>query len=628
MVHQPSRPYFLGIFVSLLFVAVPGYAVDNVKVSNYGGGHQIWFEVEDFDERDPADDSSFALSDEPGAFGRTISSVNGSDGNGMIRYDFDISKAGGSGGTWYFWGRVINPNNNSDFMLVDGHPGDQVPFTQPVTGLVNSQRIFEQSGLGNDWVWAPTEGSAGEESHTKTLRDGENTMYVISREAGATWDVFMWTDDPDYVPTNEDYENATAPVTGAASNPSPAGGAIDVPRDVTLGWTPGEGTVARDVYFGTVFEDVNGADRANPLDVLVSQAQDATIYELPAVLEFGQTYYWRIDEVNAAPDSTIFKGSLWSFTVEPFAYPVENVLATAFASDAGMGPENTVNGSGLDADDLHSVEATDMWLATGNGVDPVWLQYEFDRVYKLHEMLVWNYNVMFELVLGFGLKDVTVEYSVDGVDWMVLADVEFAQGTAMPGYAANTVVDMAGVAAKFVRVTVSDNWGMLTQYGLSEVRFTYLPVHPREPMPVDGEADVSVNATLEWRAGREAASHEVYFGMDEAAVADGTALVDTVAAALYDPAGLDFGQTYYWKIVEVNEVETPAAWEGDVWEFSTQEYFMVEDFESYDDEENRIFDTWLDGFVNDTGSTVGYFEAPFAETTITHGGRQSMPLEY
>jgi len=38
---------------------------------------------------------------------------------------------------------VINPNNNSDFMLVDGHPGDQVPFTLPVSGLANDQRIFE-----------------------------------------------------------------------------------------------------------------------------------------------------------------------------------------------------------------------------------------------------------------------------------------------------------------------------------------------------------------------------------------------------------------------------------------------------------------------------------------------------
>jgi hypothetical protein len=54
----------------------------------------------------------------------------------------------------------------------------------------------------------------------------------------------------------------------------------------------------------------------------------------------------------------------------------------------------------------------------------------------------------------------------------------------------------------------------------------------------------------------------------------------------------------------------------------------VDDFESYDDDENRIFDTWLDGFVNGTGMTVGYFDAPFAERTIVNSGDQSMPLEY
>ena len=54
----------------------------------------------------------------------------------------------------------------------------------------------------------------------------------------------------------------------------------------------------------------------------------------------------------------------------------------------------------------------------------------------------------------------------------------------------------------------------------------------------------------------------------------------------------------------------------------------IEDFESYDDDENRIFDTWIDGFVNETSSTVGWFEEPFAEQQTVHRGRQSMPLAY
>jgi hypothetical protein len=69
-------------------------------------------------------------------------------------------------------------------------------------------------------------------------------------------------------------------------------------------------------------------------------------------------------------------------------------------------------------------------------------------------------------------------------------------------------------------------------------------------------------------------------------------------------------------------------WEGAVWSFSTLEFLVVEDFESYNDDDNRIYETWIDGWVNETGSTVGYLEAPFAERVITYDGRQSMPLFY
>ncbi|MHC4521054.1 MAG: LamG-like jellyroll fold domain-containing protein, partial [Planctomycetota bacterium] len=255
---------------------------------------------------------------------------------------------------------------------------------------------------------------------------------------------------------------------GAASEPSPPDQATDAPRAVSLEWTAGEFAATHDVYLGTVFEDVNAAGRSDPRDVLVSEGQTDTSYDA-GHLEFGQTYYWRIDEVNAAPDNAIYKGSVWSFTVEPFAYPIENVMASSNgSSDAPAGPERTVDGSGLNAEGEHSVDADDMWLAVP-GAEPLWIEFAFGRVYKLHEMMVWNYNVMFELVLGFGLKDVTVEHSTDGVDWTVLGDAELAQGTALPDYTANTTVEFGGVAAKFVRLTVNSGHGPMGQFGLSEV---------------------------------------------------------------------------------------------------------------------------------------------------------------
>ena len=413
--------------------------------------------------------------------------------------------------------------------------------------------------------------------------------------------------------------------TELASAPVPGDEQGDVARDTLLSWAAGELAGTHDVYFGAMAADVDGADRANPLGVLVSEGQSATTYELPAALEYGQTYYWRVDEVNATADHAIFKGDIWSFTVEPFAYPIENIVATTNASsEPGSGPENTVNGSGLNASDEHSIAATDMWLTTLTEAEPIYIQYEFDGVYKLHEMWVWNYNVQFELVLGFGLKDVTVEYSADGVEWTVLGEVEFAQATASASYMTNITVDLQGVAARYVRLMVNSGWGMLGQYGLSEVRFLYIPVQPREPQPAAGVTDVSPTAVLAWRAGREAAFHEVHMGTDPEALE----LVGTVSEATLTPGDLLFGQTYYWKVSEVNEAEAITTWDGPVWSFMTQEYATIDDMESYNDDDNTIFDTWLDGWVNETGSTVGYLEAPFAERSIVHGGRQSMPLAY
>jgi hypothetical protein len=170
---------------------------------------------------------------------------------------------------------------------------------------------------------------------------------------------------------------------------------------------------------------------------------------------------------------------------------------------------------------------------------------------------------------------------------------------------------------------------MLGEYGLSEVRFLYIPVSARSPQPADGATDVPVATDLSWRAGRQAASHDVYLGADQAAVADGTVLAGTVSDTTYTTAGLDLDTTYYWKVNEVNEAETVSVWEGSIWNFTTEAFLVLDDFESYtSDEDYLIYETWIDGWVNETGSTVGYLSEPFVETSIVHSGGQAMPLFY
>jgi len=342
-----------------------------------------------------------------------------------------------------------------------------------------------------------------------------------------------------------------------ASNLGPADEATDVPRDVVLTWTPGKfaaPTNGHKVYFGESFNDVN--------DATGGVAQTPNSYTPPQRLDFGTTYYWRVDEVNAPPDSAIFKGEVWSFTVEPFSYPIagDRITATASSSGIGQGPENTVNGSGLDVNnlDLHSTELTAMWLTAVGETGPAWIQYEFDKVCKLHEMWVWNHNSMLEPAIGYGCKEVTIEYSVDGTDYTTLGTAhEFARAPGTADYAPNTTVDFEGAAAKYVRLTPNSNWGgLLAQYGLSEVRFLYIPVFAREPSPDSGATDVDVDVTLSWRAGREAAKHDVYLSTDEQAVIDGTAPVVTMTDVSYSTS-LDVDSTYYWRVDEAMRSMTP-----------------------------------------------------------------------
>jgi hypothetical protein len=147
------------------------------------------------------------------------------------------------------------------------------------------------------------------------------------------------------------------------------------------------------------------------------------------------------------------------------------------------------------------------------------------------------------------------------------------------------------------------------------------------PSPADGSKDVSPTPVLTWQAGLAAMKHRVYFGDNHDAVAQGASGTDKgeMPNPTFTPPALDSVTTYYWRVDEIglgNAVKT-----GPVWSFTT--HLPVDDFESYtDDEGKRIYETWIDGWTNNTGSTVGNTTAPFAERTIVRSGQQSMPLDY
>ena len=406
---------------------------------------------------------------------------------------------------------------------------------------------------------------------------------------------------------------------GVADDPIPESEEIEVPRDVVLGWTPG--TYASDlgghrVYLSESFSDVN--DGVNGMVV------DANTFAPDELLDYGKTYYWRVDEVNAAPDFTVFEGGVWSFTVEPFAFPITGITASASGSFGTSVPENTINGSGL-IDDLHGVSASDMWISTGI---PATLEYAFDRAYKLHELWIWNSNQLIEAFVGFGAKDVVIEYSVDGENWTVLEGVgPLARASGGEGYAHNNTIDFGGATAQQVRITVNSVQGIAPQASLSEVRFSFIPTFATRPDPDSGATNVAPDVTLSWgRKGREALRHEVYVGVD----ADNLAFAGDVSENSFDTLALDLqlGQSYTWRVDEVNEAADPSTWQGAVWSFTTADTIPIDNIESYQDQEFlEIWATWVDGFDDPSnGAVVG--NGNEAETSVVQEGSQSMPISY
>jgi len=357
-----------------------------------------------------------------------------------------------------------------------------------------------------------------------------------------------------------------------ARGPSPADGALVSDTWVTLSWSPGDFAVSHDVYLGDNFDDVDtGAGdtlRGNQASTMFIAGFPGFAY--PDGLVPGTTYYWRIDEVNEADPNSPWKGPVWSFSIPP---------KTAYNPDPADGAEF---------------------------VDPN--------------------NVTLTWTPGFGAILHTA-YFGDNYD-----EVNNATGGAPLGSASYKPGPLELEKVYYWRV---DEFDAVETHKGDIWSFT-TPGAVGNPQPAYNAADVQLNAILSWTPSDSAASHQLYLGTDKEAVR--TAGIGSpedkgskaLGAETYDPGLLDAETTYYWRVDEVDAQGNTG--QGPLWLFTTGAYLLIDDFESYtDDDPNNeaIWQTWIDGFgVPDNGSQVGNLLPPYAEQTIVHGGSQSMPLSY
>jgi hypothetical protein len=164
-----------------------------------------------------------------------------------------------------------------------------------------------------------------------------------------------------------------------------------------------------------------------------------------------------------------------------------------------------------------------------------------------------------------------------------------------------------------------------------------------DPTPAN-RATVQRTVTLGWKPGIYAAFHNLYFGTDFNDVNDANNVPGlwpefkgNQNILTYNPGPLDFNQTYYWRVDEVNDLAPNSPWRGVVFRFTVYNYVVVDDFESYNDipsgdpNSHLIYKTWSDGFDNPSvnGSTIGYLSGSTLEPRTVHGGgKQSVPIIY
>lgn len=387
--------------------------------------------------------------------------------------------------------------------------------------------------------------------------------------------------------------------------------------------------------------------------------QDANSYDLTG-LGNGKTYYWRIDEVNDAHPDKLWKGDVWRFTTAYreggyvlgdwedsmdgwFIWTRTRATSSFSTTGATLGNKSLrldvpvgwdwVLQLNLNDEQLAALKANDLFALDVTWVASEWQGQSWANV----EGIAIN-----SAGFNWAWQQITTpvgDTSNPGApgQWDPLSFGEIDTRTITWDYSTINIGSIpAGAATQVIFATGHDATIGPGIFYFDNARFLHSGV-ASNPLPADRQTDVQTEPILSWKPGKNAATHDVYFGAN----IDDVNNVNTANLASYTnvtfanvdvnsfkPGSLTFKTTYYWRVDEVNPAQPDKPQRGKVWSFTTGNFLVVDDFEEYNDSTNRIFDVWADYFVNNTGMTVGHLDPPFAETRIVHSGSQSMYMRY
>ncbi len=472
-------------------------------------------------------------------------------------------------------------------------------------------------------------------------------------------------------------DGAAAVAPRQATHPVPADGAQAGVLPL-LEWTPGVAAAFHNLYLGR-------SPRLDQSD-LVASYLEAPFCWVSLKLTVGAKYYWRVDEVEADM-TTIERGEVWSFVVAQSEQVGDPTLVgwwTFEDVDSGVATDSSGGGhDGILLGNPRRVEGTSGRGVQFDGVDDyietgyaenlpewtvcVWVHspaapaggFGSGPVHReANYQLNWNHgNSRFRGAAGVRIGDTWhaasfgelfadtwyhLAATFDGtvlnayVDGVLTTSNPEAQG--VPFFEPGTLTFGKHARGEYFFAGTIDDVRLygraLAENEISDVVHVGQHLVAWDPQPAYGAAvDIREAILLSWLPADDAVMYDIYFGTDENAVAvsdiGSPPFVVRQAETSFPLVGpLEFGTQYFWR-VDAIAADGVTIHQGPVWTFSVADYLIVDEFESYtDDEGNRIYESWLDGGINRTGAVVGNPTVPAAEPALVHGGKRSMSLAY
>jgi hypothetical protein len=474
-----------------------------------------------------------------------------------------------------------------------------------------------------------------------------------------------------------------------AYNPNPANGVKFVETDVELSWTTGFRGKLHYVYFGDNFDDVNSATIGLPSTINTynpgTLELEKTYYWRIDEFDGVATLKGEVWSFTTLPDIPITDPSLVGW------WKLDEGMGTTAVDWSGHRNHGTINGdpqsvAGYDGGALEFDGSGD-YVNCGNGPslqiqDAITITFWFkvEAFQNTWEAFLSKGDNSYRASRGGGDGDAT-HLGISGTSvgggngWfngnVIVTDNQWHHwaGTydgAEGKIYIDGVLDVTSPGTGQINIssyelwigTNSQNTGRLLHGLMDDVRIYNKALTVEEiqqtmrgdpllaglPKPGHGSTQYIRDATpLSWSAGDNASQHDVYFGTDRDAVADADESDTTgiyrgrQGVTIYTPPDVEWGGgPYYWRVDEYNTDATIS--KGNVWSFTVDDFIGIDDIEDYNDyPPDEIWSTWIDGYETPTtnGALVGHPDPidpaageHYVETTIVHGGSQSMPYFY